>query len=359
VHTPALASLSRLLSALPQAVAACDRLDLPEVNELKSLADIAKYLRPKISRVFLRTHQGDDLTRAVIEYLNLLCLFELCFSCCAIVAVNQKRTAMVRLLTLIGRLDAWQGIAQTLPQYPTICTPELKPGRSFALTELSHPLIAGAVPTTIVGTGNSVLLSGTNMSGKTTFMKALGINVILSQTLGFCFARSAVLPPVQIKTLIGREDQVTSGQSYFLFEASELLRMWREVESHCAAAWFVIDEIFRGTNSVERVAAGGAVLRHLSELGIVFASTHDHELIDQLRDRFDSYHFSETLHGSQMRFDYQLRPGRCLSRNAIKLLVLAGYPKDVTDQADRLARSSSGLCESSSARAESDTVVGS
>ena len=101
--------------------------------------------------------------------------------------------------------------------------------------------------------------------------------------------------------------------------------------------WFVIDEMFRGTNAIERVAAGSAVLSHLTSRGVVVASTHDLELASVLRNEFDSYHFSEGVTERESRFDYRLRNGPCNSRNAIKLLVLAGYPKHITDMADKLA----------------------
>lgn len=206
VHSAALACMAMLLSCLPKVNLAIRDLKLLEVQHLESLSIVANDLRRKISRVFLRMHGGNDLSQALIEYLNLLCLFELSFSCRAIVAINQQRSALARILKLIGRLDAFQGLATTLPEYSFLCTPQLEPGRSFSLVDVFHPLVDKPIAITIEGAGKSVLLSGTNMSGKTTFMKTIGINVIMSQTLGFCFARSAILPPARIKSLIRRED---------------------------------------------------------------------------------------------------------------------------------------------------------
>jgi hypothetical protein len=101
--------------------------------------------------------------------------------------------------------------------------------------------------------------------------------------------------------------------------------------------WFVLDEIFRGTNTLERVSAGGAVLNYLTSHGLVIASTHDHELCTLLCNDFDLYHFSEVINGNEARFDYRLRQGPCTTRNAIKLMAIAGFPKSVTDLADKLA----------------------
>ena len=132
-------------------------------------------------------------------------------------------------------------------------------------------------------------------------------------------------------------DEITVGQSYFFFEATELLRLLRNAEDSGRQFLFVIDEIFRGTNAIERVAAGTAVLRHLTSHAVVIASTHDHALADLLPDEFDFHHLSEVVTESGARFDYVLRKGPCTTRNAIKLLVLAGYPAAVTDFAERLA----------------------
>jgi len=118
--------------------------------------------------------------------------------------------------------------------------------------------------------------------------------------------------------------------------------MLREVEESNGEFWFIIDEIFRGTNSAERIAAGGALLKHLSSRSFVVASTHDHKLSELLRDEFDSFHFSEVLADGDARFDYLLKPGVCESRNAIKLLALAGYPKEITDEANRLIAETEG-----------------
>jgi len=188
------------------------------------------------------------------------------------------------------------------------------------------------------GTGRSLLLSGTNMAGKTTFMKAVAINLLLAQTIGLCFAEKAELPPARIKTLIEREDTISGGRSCFFFDASELLRLIREAEVAAQDCWFVVDELFRGTNSPERVAASFAILNYLTTRWVVLASTHDQEAMPGLGDRFDSYHFTERIDQGAVRFDYRLRPGPCDSRNAIKLLEMTGYPREITDLAEKIVR---------------------
>ena len=103
---------------------------------------------------------------------------------------------------------------------------------------------------------------------------------------------------------------------------------------------FVLDEIFKGTNTVERIAAGKAVLSVLAGNGnMVFASTHDLELADLLTDEYELYHFCEQIELGRLHFDYLLKQGKLKHRNAIKLLELENYPEKVVAEANIIANS--------------------
>lgn len=101
---------------------------------------------------------------------------------------------------------------------------------------------------------------------------------------------------------------------------------------------FLLDEIFKGTNTIERIAAGKAVLSKLSEgQNIVFVSTHDAELADLLSEDYNLYHFCENTRKGSIDFDYKLKPGKLKQRNAIKILELNDYPNDVIKSAKELS----------------------
>ena len=100
---------------------------------------------------------------------------------------------------------------------------------------------------------------------------------------------------------------------------------------------FLIDEIFRGTNTIERIAAATSVLKHLAAKSTVFVTTHDIELQKLLAAHFEMYHFSEQVKGDTHYFDYKIQSGPTSSRNAIKLLELKGYPAKVVQEANELA----------------------
>jgi DNA mismatch repair ATPase MutS len=101
---------------------------------------------------------------------------------------------------------------------------------------------------------------------------------------------------------------------------------------------FLLDEIFKGTNTVERIAAGKAVLSYLNKgQHIVFVSTHDIELTDYLKDSFDLYHFTEVVEDDKIAFDYKLKEGNLKTRNAIRILELNQYPIEVINEAKILS----------------------
>jgi DNA mismatch repair ATPase MutS len=174
------------------------------------------------------------------------------------------------------------------------------------------------------------------MAGKTAFIRTVGVNLILAQTLHFCLAERARLPRAIVRSAIRREDRLTDGSSYFFAEIKQVLEFAR-TGADAPLHVFLIDEIFRGTNTTERIASSAAVLRHLAQHHVVFATTHDAELQEMLADACTMFHFGDRVDGDGYGFDYRIRPGPVRSRNAIRLLELSGYPATITQEAERLA----------------------
>ena len=140
----------------------------------------------------------------------------------------------------------------------------------------------------VLRSGQGVLVTGSNMSGKSTFLRTVGVNAILAQTIGTCLARTYAAPVFVVRSCIGRSDDLVGGKSYYLAEVEALLGLVEASET-ADCCLFLLDELFRGTNAVERIAAGEAVLRELllSRPGhdkhhVALAATHDGELVDLL-----------------------------------------------------------------------------
>jgi DNA mismatch repair ATPase MutS len=141
-----------------------------------------------------------------------------------------------------------------------------------------------------------------------------------------------------VQSCIGRSDDLVAGKSYYLVEVEQVVTRLQASQS-CAPHLFILDELFRGTNAVERIAAGEAVLRELLAANprrsphFVFAATHDAELVAMLHDVYDPFHFADTMTDEGLVFEYRLQPGAATTRNAIALLASRGAPAAVVDRA--------------------------
>ena len=243
-----------------------------------------------------------------------------------------------------GDVDAAISVASYRESLTTWTRPQFgAPGSSFELEDVAHPLLQDAVPNSIVlRSGRGVLVTGSNMSGKSTFLRTAGVNAVLAQTIHTCLARSCTAPIFVVRSCIGRSDDLAGGKSYYLAEVEALLSLVEasDTEDCCL---FLLDELFRGTNAIERIAAGEAVLRELlnqqgrGKQHIALAATHDGELVDLLDDLFDAWHFGDSLGPDGLAFDHRLRHGPATSRNAIALLRLSGAPDSLVDRATKSA----------------------
>ena len=167
------------------------------------------------------------------------------------------------------------------------------------------------------------------MSGKSTFLRTVGVNALLAQTIATCPARVYRGCPVQLKTSIGRADNVVEGKSYYLEEALSVLRIIKAVNNDWVTL-AIFDELCRGTNSEERIFAARQVLEYLVQRNVlVLAATHDLELTELLQETYDSWHFSEKVGELGLEFDYKLKKGPA-TRNAIAFTSLGLSPR-ITD----------------------------
>ena len=134
------------------------------------------------------------------------------------------------------------------------------------------------------------------MSGKTTFLRTIGVATIMAETLNTCLAAEYDAPVFLVRSCIGRADDLISGKSYYIVEVEALLRLVA-ASGTGTAHLFLLDELFRGTNAVERIAAGQAVLRELTgdperpSCHIVLAATHDGEIVDLVADSYAAIPF--------------------------------------------------------------------
>ena len=172
------------------------------------------------------------------------------------------------------------------------------------------------------------------MSGKTTFIRTLVLNALLAETLDICFAEAYTAPYMKIYSSIRISDDIAEGTSYYLQEVLTVKR-FIDASQEPAPCLFALDELFKGTNTTERIAAGKAVLAHLNRRPhLVLVSTHDVELAELLRkDGYELHHFREEVIGGKLVFDYRLHTGPLTTRNAIRILEMYDYPRDLIAEA--------------------------
>lgn len=237
-------------------------------------------------------------------------------------------------------LTSLAGLAHDNPEwvYPTI---ELQPEGSQTVTGISlgHPLIPDdrrVVNDVAVGPpGTFLMVTGSNMSGKSTLLRAVGANVVLAQAGAPVCAERLVLPPVLLATSMRIHDSLADGVSFYMAELRRLKQIVDAAREKSTGSertlLFLLDEILQGTNTAERQIAVRRVLAHLLREGAIGAiSTHDLQLAADptLAEASQAVHFRETIHNEsgrqEMTFDYRLREGLATTSNALKLLEMVG-----------------------------------
>jgi hypothetical protein len=235
-------------------------------------------------------------------------------------------------LETVGALATF---ADLNPHYPF---PVLRDAEApcFSVTGLGHPLLpeAGKVRNdfTFTGLGQVTILTGSNMAGKSTFLKALGVNLALAYAGSVVDAAGLMSVYFRLFTCIKVSDSLTSGVSYFYAEVQRLRALLTALEADDPQPlFFGIDEIFRGTNNRERLIGSRAYIHALiNRRGVGLIATHDLELV-KLADQaaqVSNYHFRDDIQDDQMVFDYRLRPGPSPTTNALKIMARAGLPVD-------------------------------
>ena len=284
---------------------------------------------------------SDDLTNVIHEAANMLFLLDLVLLFLASREIGAHGPALVRTVASVGTVDAAISVASYRVGAAGWTRPVLdSPSGASTMLGLRHPLLPEAVPNSIeLAPPRGVLVTGSNMSGKSTFLRTVGVNAILAQTVNTCLATSYRAPVFLVRSLIGRSDDLTAGRSYYRDEVEAVLSLVRASRSS-RPHLFLFDELFRGTSTIERIAAAEATLAELiHEDGstpsphIVIAATHDRELVALLERTYASFHFADGIDAHGLSFDYRLRRGPARSWNAIALLEVCGAPPRLVERA--------------------------
>lgn len=247
-----------------------------------------------------------------------------------------------KLYFCIGRLETAIAVASyrkyLINHYGKYAIPEIlrEDKLTIAFENIYHPLIDKPVKNSLIE-HKGVLLTGSNASGKSTFLKTVAINAILSRTIYLAAADSMRLTPFTIYSSMALKDDLKNNESYYIVEIKSLKRIIDASKNGRPMLCFV-DEVLRGTNTVERIAASSEILKSFAGKNVLcFAATHDIELTHILEGSYSNYHFEETVLEDDIKFNYKLNIGRATTRNAIKLLKIIGYDERIIKSAQMLA----------------------
>lgn len=307
--------------------------DLKEaVTKLKKVEKLAPYITTG------KNSANAALEEVIFDYVRMITHMDLIFFTKIAKEMQANDNAVQKIYELLGFIEAMISIASFQEMLPFYSTPILTIDDtvSLKLDSVYHPMIENPVVNSIQET-NNILITGSNASGKSTFLKTIAINALLSQTIYVATAKEYRANFFRIYSSMALTDNLQGKESYFMVEIKSLKRILDSDKQQIPVLCF-IDEVLRGTNTIERIAASAQILFSLKQSNVFcFAATHDIELTYILEDYYKNYHFTEEVREEDVLFSYQLMPGRAESRNAIKLLKVIGYDQSIIEEAEKQA----------------------
>lgn len=305
--------------------------NIPFFNELKNSFIIFKPLTTKVSNIL----QKDFSDMAVFaEYIKIIFLIDIRNYNKAINRITKYSDEFHTLYKSLGEIDMAICVLSFRKSLPYYCQPIFHNEIELCFEDLYHPLLSAPVPNTEKISNNSII-TGSNASGKSTFIKALAVNGILAQTIHTCAAKKFNLRFSLIITSMAVRDNISEGDSYFITEIKSLKRILDKVQDIACTCF--IDEILKGTNTIERIAASAAVLKYLHNTDcLCITASHDIELTHILENEYSNYHFREHITDEGINFDYKLKQGPSQTRNAIKLLHYMNFDNQIVTEAETL-----------------------
>ena len=259
--------------------------------------------------------------------------------------LKDKKDYLLDLYYIIGEIEALASVASYQSGLNTAYTkPKFTQEIKLNISKGIHPLVKSPVANSININKHGIILTGTNMSGKSTFLRMLGINIVFAQSFNFALAENYEASFFNVVSSISPNDDVNTGKSYYMAEAESILRIINATEKPLPI-FCAIDEIFRGTNPVERIASSAEILKYINSKKVIsIVATHDRELADILKDNYDFFHFSEDVNRNEgLSFDYKLKQGVSQTKNAIKLLKYIGYPDEIIENSFERAKHIEGF----------------
>lgn len=303
-----------------------------ELDEINSLIKEFKSFK-RNSGVVLNPN-GGSIADIIFDYIRMITHIDLIKFNSMLKTVIAKSDKILELHDKVGFLDAMMAIASFREMQTSLgwCVPDITENSvSVNIEKLYHPFLDNPIYNDF-SSNKGILITGSNASGKSTFLKSVAINTIMAQSFATVAASAYKGGCFRVMTSMALNDNIFNNKSYFIVEIMSLKRIIDSVGK--VPILCCIDEVLRGTNTIERIAASSQVLKTLSTGNVLcLAATHDIELAHILENHYTNYHFQERIEDDNILFDYTLYDGCSKTRNAIKLLQMLGYNKNIVNSA--------------------------
>ncbi|WP_195429651.1 DNA mismatch repair protein MutS [Clostridium sp. D46t1_190503_E9] len=298
-----------------------------EIDKIKERVDLFSKIDKKT--LFIYSQGALDI---FIETINALFLTRIRSYYSIINIIKKNRQELIELYALVGKIEAYISVSSYRTKLKNYSLPNFTDNKNnlFKIENACHPLLENGIPNSINLNNKGVILTGSNMSGKSTFMRTLALNILLAQSIYTCLCDDYNASFFRVMSSLSISDDVLSGTSYYLEECNAVLRILNSLEEE-VPAFCIIDEIFKGTNPIERIATSKQILKYImNRNALSIVATHDLELAETCNDKYLKYYFCEDVDENEgLIFDFKLKEGICNTGNAIKLLSYLGYPNEI------------------------------
>ncbi|OFI48189.1 hypothetical protein BG261_07865 [Floricoccus tropicus] len=286
---------------------------------------------------FFRDKGGISETDILFEYINIMFMLPNIAASYIPNKVHANASDAQLIIDIMSKLEAAISLAHYENTLAYYCQPQFVSEKAVLGTDLYHPLVDGAVAND-ANFSKNMIISGDNASGKSTYLRTVAISLITSQTLNIAFASNLSISYGNVMSSMGVSDSIETGDSYFISESKSIKRMLEALGQN-DFSYFFIDELFKGTNTIERIGSGIGILNWLEDKNCIYmVSSHDVELVELMSKSIDSYHFDSQYENKKIIFDYKIKKGSAITKNAVNTLESLNYPDEITSMSKKVIK---------------------
>ncbi|MNM52041.1 DNA mismatch repair protein MutS [compost metagenome] len=271
----------------------------------------------------------------LLQYIKMLFMVDIIAYQNISKILEENKEYLYLIYDLVAQLDFALSIVYYRKSVDKYVNPEFTEDNTMELEDIYHPLLDDPIKNSI-HIDKNIIFTGSNASGKSTFIKAVALNSIMAQSLNTALCSKYKCRFSKVVTSMAIRDNILEGDSYFIAEIKSLKRLLDSLNGDVPILAF-IDEILKGTNTIERISASASILKYAKTTNArILVATHDIELTQMIESGYDNYHFRETVTDDDIIFDYTLKKGPSTTRNAIKLLKTMNFKPDVVVDANSI-----------------------